>query len=690
MVSRIHTFAKLGQRHTLFESRDGYIYPPSVPSTTTALQTLHRLLSPSLTASDYHTARRILLDLASLQTRIPHSPAFLFPATYALSLPTASQQLSDFTLWFTYYPTRRQNPSKYPKFSGLLRSAHLTLYPSLALFLARKGYSGYVNNFILPSLARYTPPSDFVSFFAEYRAKIRGYDARQAALQSRFARTAAMRYLSDAGHVAEALALAPPVVIKRRGKGETTTVVIGKSTSLSKTLWRLSRALCSPNPKHFPRTNELVEFFISYISHRSDRLPPKNALSLLHTHTLRFSPISLRALSHLLFAHLVLLFRLGTHPNPIQSTLPPIGPPALISLLSLFNTFFHPQGIPQSHLHSHLQHPQSPSSSYLQTLLALSPSHLPPLFPTRLHISLIWQSLAHLAPSPDVLSLLYDELVSFASGNPNGQSLVTPPSWTPTTPSSSTHPLPSPIISECFTPFLIPLLRSPSSSHTPTSILRTLLSLRLSPTIHHYTEFARYWAYNAQEDNVWLVLDRLESEHGQMSGVEKDQKLLRELESASPQRPPPASPQPRPGSHPHLPAPDLPLYIALMRAFLSSPNYHSRSSSLPIITPPSLPTSPPSPYTPPFPPSSPYPGTHRRLLALSHLWSRMERRFGREWLLGQLDSRSYSSSEPNPDSSPTSTSNPNPNPNAYLQKVIVDWYSLASASSSSTSSSSSA
>ncbi|KAJ3817718.1 hypothetical protein F5880DRAFT_20196 [Lentinula raphanica] len=509
MVSRIHTFAKLGQRHTLFESRDGYIYPPSVPPTTTALQTLHRLLSPSLTASDYHTARRILLDLTSLQTRIPHSPAFLFPATYALSLPTASQQLTDFTLWFTYYPTRRQNPSKYPKFSGLLRSAHLTLYPSLALLLARKGYSG-----------------------------------------------------------------------------------------------------------------------------------PKNALSLLHTHTLRFSPISLRALSHLLFAHFVLLFRLGTHPNPIQSTLPPIGPPALISLLSLFNTFFHPQGIPQSHLHSHIPHPQSPSSSYLQTLLALSPSHLPPLFPTRLHISLIWQSLAHLAPSPDVLSLLYDELVSFASGKPNGQSLVTPPSWTLTTPSSSTHPLPSPIISECFTPFLIPLLRSPSSSHTPTSILRTLLSLRLSPTIHHYTEFARYWAYNAQEDNVWLVLDRLESEHGQMSGVEKDQKLLRELESASPQRPPPASPPAQPRSHPQLPAPDLPLYIALMRAFLSSPNYHSRS---PPSTPPFLPTSPSSPYTPPFPPYSPYPGTHRRLLALCHLWSRMEGRFGREWLLGQL----------NPEATPT-------------------------------------
>ncbi|KAJ3767903.1 hypothetical protein FB446DRAFT_848801 [Lentinula raphanica] len=662
MVSRIHTLARKAkiQRNTLFESTDGYIYPPSPPPTTTALQTLHRLLSPSLTASDYHTARRILLDLASLQTRIPHSPAFLFPATYALSLPTPSQQLSDFTLWFTYYPTRRRNPTKYPKFPNVLRAAHLTLYPSLALLLARKGYSGYVNNFILPSLARYSPPSDFVSFFAEYRAKIRGYDARQAALQSRYARTAAMRYLTDAGHVAQALALAPPVVINKRR--ERRQIVIGKTLSLSKTLWRLSRAMCSPDPKHFPRTNELVEFFISYISHHSDRLPYKNALNLLHTHTLRFSPISLRALSHLLFAHLVLLFRLGTHPNPIQSTLPPIGPPALITLLSVFNTFFHPQGVPQSHLLSHLQHPQTPSfSSYLQTLQTLTPSDLPPLFPTRLHISLIWQSLAHLAPSPDVL---YDELVSFASGHTN--TLVTPPSWTPTTPSSSTPPVPSPIISECFTPFLIPLLRSPSSSHTPTSILRTLLSLRLSPTIHHYTEFARYWAYNAQEDNVWLVLDRLESEHGQMSGVERDRELLRELESDSPQRPPPASAQARPGSDARLPAPDLPLYIALMRAFLSSPNYHSRS---PPSTPPFLPTSPSSPYTPPFAPYSPYPGTHRRLLALCHLWSRMERRFGREWLLGQL----------NPEATPTF----NPKVNAYLQKVVGDWYSLASASSSS-------
>ncbi|KAF8825940.1 hypothetical protein HHX47_DHR6000573 [Lentinula edodes] len=830
---RFPGFVRRYSNEDIFEPYQEYTSPPPPPPLT-SLSTLHNLLK-TLTPSTYPTTRTLLLDLLSpsIALPIPPSPLFLSAALMAFhpSLPLSTPaRIHDFTLWFTYYPPL--HPAPLSLLHTHLKSrpqTSLPFYTTLSLLLARKGYISFSNTHLLPSISRYSP-SNFLEFYHTYESSIHSYFSTlksPTGLRKTLSitRSIAIRFLAEAGHLSVAVSLLSPqyalhpkshsILLSRllaAPPSPTRDLHIAKLRSTTRrihtkwnsprkqsntpketeTLRYISRALLSPDPRNFPSTNDLVSFFSLYISLRSPT-SSRNAITLLHTHTLRLSPIPLRAISHLLFAHMVLLFRLGTRsPSP---TIPSLGPRALRALLDLFLKHFHIHGVSvptmlqytsTTTIEDSSDSSDSDSSSfYLSTLSSLpTPTSpyplLPKLFPSRLHISLIWQSLAHLAPSHHALIELYNELIHYASPQPQSQqipssNLQTPKSWTsrghrlPSTPTPypplqwHSHAHPSPIIAECFTPFIIKLMHastyptsplpSPSPTHpnthirspsptslptslpSPTSILRTLLSLSLSPTIYHYTEMARWWAWQGHESKVWIVLDRLESEGGGVAlerggqgqgegggggggagvaggeskggsvggGVEgrsvgggqgrgtgtihKDHQVLHAITSEdsqnhqnhqnheNPPPPPPLplspapSPSPSPSSNPNpnhtpLPPPDLPFYIALMRAFLSSPNYSSLSppsssptpspsfspsplsplspSSLSSSSPLSLssslptPTPSPSPNLPPYPPTSPYPGTLRRLSALSRLWAHMELRFGRAYLLEQL------------------------------------------------------
>ncbi|KAJ3885568.1 hypothetical protein GG344DRAFT_82575 [Lentinula edodes] len=827
-VVRFPAFVRRYTNEDIFEPYQEYT-SPRPPPPQTSLTTLHNLLK-TLSPSTYGTTRTLLLDLLSpsIALPIPPSPLFLSAALMAfhpsLSL-SSSARISDFQLWFSYYPPL--HPAPLSLLHTHLKSTpntSLEFYTTLSLLLARKGYISFSNTHLLPSISRYSLSPSFLEFYHTYESSIHTYFSTlksPTGLRKTLSitRSIAIRFLAEAGHLSLATSLLSPkypftlhpkshsILLSRllaAPPSPTRDLHIAKLRSTSRgihtkwnsprkqsntpketeTLRYISRALLSPDPRNFPSTNDLVSFFSLYISLRS---PPssRNAITLLHTHTLRLSPIALRAISHLLFAHMVLLFRLGTRsPSP---TIPSLGPRALRALLDLFLKHFHIHGVsvPTMLQYTSTTEDDSDSSSsssfYLSTLSSLpTPTSpyplLPKLFPSRLHISLIWQSLAHLAPSHRALIELYNELIHYASpqsqvhsqsqiqsqqiptttSSSSSPDLQTPKSWTsrghrlPSTPTPfpplqwHSHAHPSPIIAECFTPFIIKLMHastypsspsslsnsfSPSPSPSPTSILRTLLSLSLSPTIYHYTEMARWWAWQGHESKVWIVLDRLESEGGgaalerggvgggvgggggkdgggegggvpvegrgvggRQSGgtgtIHKDHQVLQAItsedsqnhqnhqnrENPPPPPPPPSSnpnPSPSPASNPNhtpLPPPDLPFYIALMRAFLSSPNYSSASPSPPSsptpspsfpsslsplspLSPSSLSSSPtsssfppsplsftpsPSPNLPPYPPTSPYPGTLRRLSALSRLWAHMELRFGRAYLLEQL------------------------------------------------------
>ncbi|KAJ3871307.1 hypothetical protein F5051DRAFT_457125 [Lentinula edodes] len=903
---RFPGFVRRYSNEDIFEPYQEYTSPPPPPPLT-SLSTLHNLLK-TLTPSTYPTTRTLLLDLLSpsIALPIPPSPLFLSAALMAFhpSLPLSTPaRIHDFTLWFTYYPPL--HPAPLSLLHTHLKSTpqtSLPFYTTLSLLLARKGYISFSNTHLLPSISRYSP-SNFLDFYNTYESSIHTYFSTlksPTGLRKTLSitRSIAIRFLAEAGHLSVAVSLlssqypfalhpkshsillsrllaAPPSPTRDLHIAKLRSTTRGIHTKWksprkqsntpkeTETLRYISRALLSPDPRDFPSTNDLVSFFSLYISLHSSPPSSRNAITLLHTHTLRLSPIPLRAISHLLFAHMVLLFRLGTRsPSP---SIPSLGPRALRALLDLFLKHFHIHGVSvptmlqytsTSTTEDSSDSSDSDSSSfYLSTLSSLpTPTSpyplLPKLFPSRLHISLIWQSLAHLAPSHRALIELYNELIHYASPQPQVHSqpqvqsqqiptttttssssspdLQTPKSWTsrghrlpshPSTPNPHPHlstpypPLqwhshahPSPIIAECFTPFIIKLMHastyptsplpSPSPTHlntqigshthtpSPTSILRTLLSLSLSPTIYHYTEMARWWAWQGHESKVWIVLDRLESEGGGVAlerggggvgggkggcggaGLEgvaegrsvggggqgrsegtihKDHQVLHAITSEDSQNhqnhqnrenpPPPPSPASNPTpNHTPLPPPDLPFYIALMRAFLSSPNYHSLSppsssptpspsfppspsSSSPSSTPSSTPS--PSPNLPPYPPTSPYPGTLRRLSALSRLWAHMELRFGRAYLLEQLgisistgigsgigsgsgsgsgsgtgNTRRRSGGSGSPrvvdddtiddddhgdHGSSTSTSTHTPNP--YLSKAVSNWRALAGISS---------
>ncbi|KAJ3780858.1 hypothetical protein GGU10DRAFT_437654 [Lentinula aff. detonsa] len=667
-----------------FETVDAYDYPTTSTTTTTttsspSLTALHDLIS-NLSTQNYYTARDLLLELHQLSFPIPPSTQFILPASFALTLPS-TKQLDDFKLWFSLYPPRELNPTPYPNFLELCGDSHSSLpfYTTFSLLLASKGYSAFSNNNLLPSIFRYSTQSAFLSFYSQYEQAIQAYFKSLhpfmpllLRVQIDYARSTAILFLAEAGYLTEALALfdftgkyrpktysvllyrlrSSSIADKDRYIEHLQQIVNPISSShiqhtssgLAQTLRYFSRALASPNPYHYPPTKVLVKFFLSYISLRSQtNFSGPNAITLLHTHTLRFSPNSYRAISHLLFAHMVLLLRLGTNRIKSKSS---GGPSSLHALLRLFNAFFHLQGIPTSFFLAQLQDFDL-GNFYFRSLSTILPATLPKLFPSRLHISIIWQSLAYLAPDHSQLVILWKELIKFASKDPAEDHLQTPKSWTSRghrlddDDSSSTYPSltwsttshASPIIAESFTPFILKFMRtSPTKSSplTPTHILRTLLSLNLSPTIYHYTEMGRWWAWRGQESKVWIILDRLEDRSTQGS-AEKDEQVYHALTDTRL----PATGKPYQTSS-TLPPPDLPLYIALMRAFISSPNYHSPPSHSPS---PFVSPHPPPPLLPPFPPLSPYPVTLRRLQALSHIWTRMENQLGRDFLLNELKNK---------------------------------------------------
>lgn len=122
----------------------------------------------------------------------------------------------------------------------------------------------------------------------------------------------------------------------------------------------------------------------------------------------------------------------------------------------------------------------------------------------------------------------------------------------------------------------------------------------------------------------------------------------------------PSSLQPSADTSPDntLPSPDLTMYIALMRAFLSSPNYRDGGSG------------PDAPSNDDLDSSLHLrPGTKRRLRAVEYLYKRMEQRFGAEAVRRELEG-------PLSDGNLPSARLKNPN-NEYLKGVISDWRALA-------------
>ncbi|KAF9061204.1 hypothetical protein BDP27DRAFT_1338527 [Rhodocollybia butyracea] len=715
----------------------------------------------------YPAALRLLHDLRALHVTIPPSSLF----------ERAAVSGNDFLLWMQYYPPYSYDHALFPLLIPYLRKSPILpeALSELALLLASKGYLAFCVRHLLPRIFKYAPPDfsedpfelqrlyftavrhlvaaghgvEAVSLFPDPTAEsandiasaipLRTYDMllakpfqRQEPFDGYHRRIEWIKHVVDT-KIAQWKQAREGEQSGEPFQAKATSKPCIDWSSLPRALRTLARALLSSDPTHFPSTADLVRFYTHYIYLRASSPTRINALTLLFTRTTRLSvrsgteSASYRAISHLLFAHMVLLFRLastsygsaysqGFKDAGLSETqsLPPIGRPAHRALLRLFHTFFHLQGVPRHHVLEAYSTPEA--HFYISTLSSLPTSitfvpltqpsdkiqrirrrttFFPHLFPT---------SVAYLASTPRALGLLWDELVAYASTNvekveeeseksaENELEQVKrdvqtklysdePPSTTKVEGefSASNRSIQShlPIIAECFTPFIVKLMhatyhsrRKPqfalqSPIHSPTHILRTLLSLRLSPTIYHYTEMARWWAWNGEEGQVWVVLERLEGgiksedragEKEIESGREreKDHRLLRALTNETEtedvsavngsESTPLSSPSPRTDTD--LPTPDLPLYVSLMRAFLTSPKYRGVRSVLPSYV-------------------------HRPSDSRSLLNSTTSR-FGREWLLRELmlsdgNGKNYDQKE---ESKSAET-------RRFFRKAVADWRNLA-------------
>ncbi|KAF5369229.1 hypothetical protein D9757_010032 [Collybiopsis confluens] len=808
-----------------------------------SISALNSLLADLDSPQTYAAARRLLLDLVSLDVPIPPNIIFERAAAYALSaslgLSEHTSRISELALWFAHYPARRINPASRPTFA-LIRphlnsaiSTSLPLYIALAGMLSQKGYYSFPAANLLPGIFRYSSPSESLNFICEYENNILAYflsnTARRPVTELGRARSIAIRFLAEAGHIDAALSLLP-----------SPDSALALRISITSYSILLSRLLSSQHPEKATQAN-LIQSMIITIRDAGQNCSPSEAddnLQILFEaehqslverhHTAKKTsgsnslplPHTLRTISKALLSHepsdfpptrelIIRSKRRGTSSSPITTTFPsshtssaphteytlsPAPDITLRALLRLFHSFFHLQGVPRSQflnaLHSRGLTEEDPFNDsllsdeldgsnsfqqkfYLESLSCfpkssrsassnvISANTLPYIFPSRLHISLIWQALAFLASSPRKLGLLFEELIRFAkppaaeediqdetdagrifsdplpSETPGATSsdyptLQTPQSWT-----SRGHRLigqstllnkewpahghASPIIAECFTPFIIKLMRAsllPSLSNesnpdsfsntisvsfsTPTEIIRTLLSLNLSPTIYHYTEMARWWAWKGEEARVWAVLERLEEANSQpmyARGVKHGEE--EKNDEAVPNR---ADSTETLNASSHLPSPDLPFYISLMRAFISSPYYRDSDTSRVLGTLPRALSSLSSNSTTQnsgtsilpsalLNPVHPHPGTHRRLCALSYLWQRMELRLGREFLQHQLGYGNVANKKMHLQQQSNETDfelkdrvlegigsqRRDAEPNRYLLQVISDWRVLVGA-----------
>ncbi|GAW08382.1 hypothetical protein LENED_010439 [Lentinula edodes] len=336
------------------------------------------------------------------------------------SLPLSTPaRIHDFTLWFTYYPPL--HPAPLSLLHTHLKSSpqtSLPFYTTLSLLLARKGYISFSNTHLLPSISRFSSSPSFLEFYHTYESSIHSYFSTlksPTGLRKTLSitRSIAIRFLAEAGHLSLATSLLSP---RRRRRGG----------------W-------------------------SGIYGRS-----RNAITLLHTHTLRLSPIPLRAISHLLFAHMVLLFRLGTRsPSP---SIPSLGPRALRALLDLFLKHFHIHGVSVPTMlqytsttedSSDSSDSDSSSSFYLSTLSSSTP---PPHTPSSQNSS-----------PPGCTSL--------SSGNPSPTSRPLTTRSSSSTTSSSTTRVPNPKSIPKSSPNKSPPPISKHPNHGPAAVIVSPLPL---------------------------------------------------------------------------------------------------------------------------------------------------------------------------------------------------------------------
>jgi len=532
----------------------------------------------------YNDAKRVLHDLFALGIPIPPSFQYLKATHHALGLPidgqgnvvdlTAQERLDDFTLWFSLIPSAAHSGMQ--QFTSTRRLifwapvANLPLIMRFGLICAEKGYARALNSVVIPSVMHFAEPDVSLKFIEEYEAKDQQFwnsgqfESRpnvslNVTLSFRSIRSIAVRHLAQAGHLDAAVRLLPPPNHPQgrlpyytytklleciraspvpRHRQYLNTVYEVYESVLNKKNANADRFDESSMIRHFttaePRPVENLVHALIYIKSAllaHDKLPHPyvltdfinqytstgrtHALDLLRKRAFRSSH---KAASLFIFCQMVVHYRDGDYEAVIRT----------------FTDNFYLVGVPRELV---LKRLRQNSPNYPLEAITASISNRGKSWPAPVHCSLVWHSLLVPLRRAQEVQDLYNRLVSFASGQ--GRVHDTIGEATPTLVSSfhsdlrpwigvEALPVPPPwrppIAAEAFTPFIMRLMKT-SGASMGVKILSDMVKYGIQPTVYHFTELARFYAFNGDQKKAFLIMDRLEKR------LDAEEKRAAELEA---------------------------------------------------------------------------------------------------------------------------------------------------------------
>ena len=526
-----------------------------------------------------------------------------------------AKQVEQFTAWFYLIPPAHTSDivRTFDETCHLIFQAKLTnlsLIINFAMIMASKGYGQMISVQAIPTIMRYSSFEiglNFLDDFNDANAKYWATHNSEAAPERLEigVRGLAVRSLAYSGRIDEALSLLPDpkdvrfrltsftydVLLRRLEKSkivehrkqipmveelrsqESATVFENNSVSPLTILAEEAEMASSLNPAPpveltenlvndlrylklafldkdvLPHPFTIVNFMNAYLATGRTR-----ALELLFSRAIR---TSYRTTSTFIFAEMLFYRRLRQHDLVIET----------------FVDHFYLTGVPREHVLNRYHRLSAKRRAYDPATRKDPPAErcykfdlrkaLPrgKLWPFSAHCNLVYHALVALTVPSPALESLYQELLLIAE---HGKDAPTAPAIASVEPLiSGSQGGPS---SGAFTPFFRRLMQAFGPARGA-KILNDMVNIGIKPTVYHYTELAGFYASTGEVQRAFLILDNLErrfknaaqsptaaSDDQGDSSTSEEYDSLKTPESSA------------------LPAPDLVMYISLMRGFIISKN----------------------------------------------------------------------------------------------------------------------
>ncbi|KAF8814698.1 hypothetical protein BYT27DRAFT_7249744 [Phlegmacium glaucopus] len=578
-----------------------------------------RALAQFVELRDFKQAYLLLKDIQDLDIPIPLSFIYEAPAQAALRNGDlhGAKQVEEFTTWFSLIPPAHTSDviRTFDETCHLIFQAKITNLPlilNFAMIMSSKGYGQKISVQAVPTIMRYSSPEvglnfldDFTDADAKYWAT---HDSKAAAKKSERltigVRGLAVRSLAYTGRIDEALSLLPDpkdvrfrltsytydVLLRRLEKSkivrhrkkilmveelrsqESTSVFENNSVSPLTILAEeaeMASSLDSALPVDLtenlvddlryikmafldedltPHPFTIVNFMNAYLATGRTQ-----ALGLLYNRAIR---TSYRTISTFIFAEMLFYRRLRQHDLVIET----------------FVDHFYLSGVPREHVLNRYHRLSAKRRAYDPATREDPPparcynfnlrKALPrgKLWPSSAHCNLVYHALVALTVPGSSLEALYKELMLIIEHGKDAPTTAAIGSVEPLITGSKGRPS-----SGAFTPFFRRLMQAFGPARGA-KILNDMVKIGIKPTVYHYTELAGFYASAGEAERAFLILDNLERRFrnaAQSPTADSDYQGASTTEEHDNLETPESS---------ALPAPDLVMYISLMRGFIMSKN----------------------------------------------------------------------------------------------------------------------